>query len=487
MSKYNKSCFIINNESIHIIENNNNVNHDDSLEESNLLLESTISGLNEVFISNLNSISNEKTISPIPKKKTAPTSNLPTSKIPIMPLSSTSSRNSQNEIKPILKCFRGRLILAEFNLKNTINRRLLTSVIIESELENSKKFKITAERFKKLTKDLVELFPDEEEDLYYTPWTKGTNGPIGARGLLYDKYINLRRTLFELEILTSDSNIDQHEISNTNDILPLSDSLLWLKNHIEPFSEVLLKWQESFKERLAYHTERIDMYFNTFNVLKTPSAYLLFESDFKQIHKEAVDKLILKWPSVAKKIINISKKRKDYQVSQYLKTNNILLANDSDLGNIEIIALELLPLLLGTINKKSKKSGKHWRPNITDIKQSFLFHAETIDELQPYIESKIRIYKQHKLTLQPFVVIIGLLDNIESSFVVINDQRYVLPTPLKAIDTCFKIIHALNATYSVECEHVWEFLEKYIYEVTKKTSSFTCVNRLISDLNRYKN
>ncbi|XP_034950712.1 uncharacterized protein [Chelonus insularis] len=112
------------------------------------------------------------------------------------------NRNSQNEIKPILKCFRGRLILAEFNLKNTINRRLLTSVIIESELENSKKFKITAERFKKLTKDLVELFPDEEEDLYYTPWTKGTNGPIGARGLLYDKYINLRRTLFELEILT---------------------------------------------------------------------------------------------------------------------------------------------------------------------------------------------------------------------------------------------------------------------------------------------
>lgn len=54
---------------------------------------------------------------------------------------------------------------------------------------------------------------------------------------------------------------------------------------------------------------------------------------------------------------------------------------------------------------------------------------------------------------------------------------------MKAIDVCFKAFHALNAEYPTEAEHVWMFIQTYIYGINTATDKhFVSVSKLISDL-----
>lgn len=89
------------------------------------------------------------------------------------------------------------------------------------------------------------------------------------------------------------------------------------------------------------------------------------------------------------------------------------------------------------------------------------------------------------MTAQPLAVVIGQLEEISEAFVCVDNIKYKVSTPLKAIDTCFKIIIALNAEYPRECDPVWTFIQKYIYEITTEGDrSYVCVSTLISDLKR---
>lgn len=84
---------------------------------------------------------------------------------------------------------------------------------------------------------------------------------------------------------------------------------------------------------------------------------------------------------------------------------------------------------------------------------------------------------------QPIPVIVGPLETISFALVIINNTRYSLPSALKAVDFCFKCYHALNALYPVESEHVWLFLQKYLYNIeTPLDKDFITVNKLISDI-----
>lgn len=45
---------------------------------------------------------------------------------------------------------------------------------------------------------------------------------------------------------------------------------------------------------------------------------------------------------------------------------------------------------------------------------------------------------------------------------------YEMPNIIKAVDTCFKIIWALNLEYPIECLPVWQFLQRVIYTFSDK-------------------
>lgn len=71
-----------------------------------------------------------------------------------------------------------------------------------------------------------------------------------------------------------------------------------------------------------------------------------------------------------------------------------------------------------------------------------------------------------------------------SFYVVINKYFYHVESALKAVDICFKSFFSLHLNYTPECEQIWYFIQKYMYNIeTKHDKNFQSVNNLINDLN----
>lgn len=171
-------------------------------------------------------------------------------------------------------------------------------------------------------------------------------------------------------------------------------------------------------------------------------------------------------------------------------------------------------MLISSINRKTKRGQEPWHPDTKEVQRTFIFHAEvstisstslfflicsliynyfisisqTIEEIDDFIEEKTTLYAKHQETLQPFPVVLGPLNKIVCSYVIVNDVRYKFDSLLKAVDVCYKLIFALNAKYSIECFHVWTFLQRFIYGMNiKKQPSYTTVSNLIIAFNRMSN
>lgn len=71
-----------------------------------------------------------------------------------------------------------------------------------------------------------------------------------------------------------------------------------------------------------------------------------------------------------------------------------------------------------------------------------------------------------------------------SFYVVINKNFYKVKSALKAVDICFKSFFSFHLNYTPECEEIWYFIQKYMYDiVTKYDKNFQSVNSMINDLN----
>lgn len=108
---------------------------------------------------------------------------------------------------------------------------------------------------------------------------------------------------------------------------------------------------------------------------------------------------------------------------------------------------------------------------------------QTISEVKTTLDARRRKLGEFGLTLQPIPLIVGeSLDRINSSYVAVDDTLYEVTTAIKAVDACFKIIHALHSLYPLESEQVWLLLQKCLYGFTTEwDTNFVCVNTLLSE------
>lgn len=76
----------------------------------------------------------------------------------------------------------------------------------------------------------------------------------------------------------------------------------------------------------------------------------------------------------------------------------------------------------------------------------------------------------------------------EKIFICVNEYKYIIHSFLKAVDVCFKIHMALNVEYNFESQHIWEFVQIYLYSIhTEFDKKFKSVLNLISQLKYSKN
>lgn len=90
---------------------------------------------------------------------------------------------------------------------------------------------------------------------------------------------------------------------------------------------------------------------------------------------------------------------------------------------------------------------------------------------------------EKKNIFEPVIIIVGTVDKIISSSIVINDVTYFVSDYLRAVDIAFKSFQALNCCYPTACQTVWCFIQKYIYNVnTPYDKNYSAVNKVINQL-----
>lgn len=122
-----------------------------------------------------------------------------------------------------------------------------------------------------------------------------------------------------------------------------------------------------------------------------------------------------------------------------------------------------IPHLLGPVQNRKKKF------SVAEVRESFITRIENVTLINEECRKRHDTYKTLSSTVQPYVIVVGALEKITGRYVIVDDLIYELPNICSAVDTCFKIIWALNLKYADECLPVWQFLQRAVYDIPKAT------------------
>lgn len=74
------------------------------------------------------------------------------------------------------------------------------------------------------------------------------------------------------------------------------------------------------------------------------------------------------------------------------------------------------------------------------------------------------------MTVQPYIILVGsTLNNVSTSYVVINENIYKSSSVLEAVDFCLKAYHVLDAKFPFESHHIWYLIQWSVYKVKSET------------------
>lgn len=106
------------------------------------------------------------------------------------------------------------------------------------------------------------------------------------------------------------------------------------------------------------------------------------------------------------------------------------------------------------------------------------------NNIQVSIDHKFDYIKKKNLNMQPFLIAVGSIDEIEHFFVILGTAKYRFESIVMAIDFCLKLHFVLNLNYSPFCCQLWTFIQKYFFQIkTKYDVTYTSVTAALSDLN----
>ncbi|XP_067212552.1 uncharacterized protein [Linepithema humile] len=388
----------------------------------------------------------------------------------------------------------GLLVLSSYQKEKRLNndmRNKLAKLIVSNELSPNINCSITSSRALFLSEEVQKLFPTEEKSVWYIKHKKGESQ---GRGKIITKYYSTRRQLIKAGLLSLKSTIPvvtavtENELSDA-DIANYEEYLLWLKNNSRPWQKVTTYWSQTSKKRvqdLITNSQPCYEYIDQFPALSDPLGYLLkymfyfkLEQDFEILHPEHGLKLYIAWPKLSEFITD----RVNFKAKKRL--DNVLTPEGT-----KVAIISLMPHLFPVITIKKGKP-RDWRPSREECEEAFLLHVKTITDLDARLEERTKKLRSFGVTSQPITVIVGpSFDEIHQCFVVINNLRYEVETPLKGIDLVFKICTALNIEYPLEIRQLFMFLQRAVYNFETlwdkhKNSQLTCsVLALIKEYKR---
>lgn len=94
------------------------------------------------------------------------------------------------------------------------------------------------------------------------------------------------------------------------------------------------------------------------------------------------------------------------------------------------------------------------------------------------------MHVDHKLIVRPYVFISGsTLENITSAYVILGNHTYQVMSRIFAVDLCFQCCKVFNEKFSDVSSHLWQLLEKIVYDFDVPGLS-KCVSDLLNTFKR---
>ncbi|XP_026828146.1 uncharacterized protein LOC105286608 isoform X2 [Ooceraea biroi] len=355
--------------------------------------------------------------------------------------------------------------------RSAITEAVANAILQLNHLPTASEYNIAATK-------LCELFPCETKETYYCP-------PAGnhrnASGKLPDKIKNIKYQVKKRAASSwATSRSESFFVPSENKIThpakfagscdpndsAVKTAIARLKyDNIESWPELLRSWSVTHPLRFQYlretrpisqrttcsvqQSEKSDVlvndYFKNWSVLTLPNGYLLIQQDFKELYPGREDGLISKWDSTKEVLINFL----NIEIAKSDEYGRKLLTDLSttDTDKSDVILFHLLPSLCCKRTRGASVSV----PSVAEARKTFILHVLIPGDLNREIKTHSEWLANRGLNLQPTLIFVGpTLLNITASYVQIDTVRYKLRTPLKALDTCFKAFHALDAAYQEE-------------------------------------
>lgn len=90
-------------------------------------------------------------------------------------------------------------------------------------------------------------------------------------------------------------------------------------------------------------------------------------------------------------------------------------------------------------------------------------------DIEPRIADRKAKCKKIGAIALPFIIVEVQDDTVvKNVYVSVQENVYIVPSVLKALDVCFKVFHVLQLKYPLECEHLWLFIQLGIYQIQTK-------------------
>ncbi|XP_045475150.1 uncharacterized protein LOC123681029 [Harmonia axyridis] len=357
----------------------------------------------------------------------------------------------------------GRMILLYHRKLDNNLRNKLAKIIINEIIQKFSSSNLKSEVFTRASQEISRLFPNEAQEVYFTPYTKSSSNlrKQAPRGKLWSRYIHVKAGLRLAEKFSNNYKSEEHASLLTEPSEEVISSLKLLESDATDFPRLLLAWKATFEERRDFILkEDILNILIKYPILRTQNGIQLFESDFDRQNPGEIDIVYKEWPKVAEAIIDECKDRK--------------IDIGSELHDRSTKALLKLPYLYPMITLRNQ--GKTWRPTRLECQESFFVSVEKLADLENLVLLKKNKLAKLKIPFQPFGAVIE-----EEYFVVFFDTYYKLDSPIRCLEALYKLFHALNLEYPLEGKHIWETIQELVFRTSclRKTSAAAAV---ISDL-----
>ncbi|XP_031329053.1 uncharacterized protein LOC116160061 [Photinus pyralis] len=353
----------------------------------------------------------------------------------------------------------GRAILNLYQLKGSLDATcqghlvdIISTYFLTGDFE-----RLTNFHFNAICDKIIETFPKEVKEAYYTPPIKKRqsrdNKPGIAKGKLVDKYRNKLTFLRKAKILPSrltsvDDEEEERVVLNVDDLEQAS--LNWLKHNIEPWSTADITLSDIYEE---------------WTILKQPLGHTLIDHDFEKLFPDVGNLFYNNWDVVLLKLIEIRKhvlNETDQLLLDILKTDAV----NKDYQ--DYLMLTLLASLLPCRARHVKKNKNQWKPTVQECRDGIVVRVALPGDIQTAIEKKREKLLKEGLVLQPFIIVQGTGTIINHIYVSVDNTLYIVPSILKAVDVCFRCYHVFHLKYPIEAEHCWLFIQLALYKFKTK-------------------